>query len=81
MIQTIKDWIASVLGTYTPVTYTVRLVGADGASAGSYTAVAEGLAGVDWEYIFTALFLLIVVYSVFRLLGVLLSKISGGSAW
>lgn len=81
MIQTIKDWIASVLGTYTPVTYTVRLVDADGASVGSYQAVAEGLAGVDWEYIFTAIFLLIVVYSVFRLLGVLLSKISGGSAW
>lgn len=81
MIQTIKDWIASVLGTYTPVTYTVRLIAADGTTGGSYQAVAEGLAGVDWEYIFTALFLLVVVYSVFRLLGVLLSHISGGKAW
>lgn len=78
MIQTLRDWIASILGNYEPVTYTVRLIGVDGVSAGSYTEVASGLAGVDWEYLTTAALLLIAVWSVFRLLGVLLSAISGG---
>lgn len=78
MIQTLREWIASILGTYEPITYTVRLVAMDGTSAGSYTEVASGLAGIDWEYIATAALLLIAVWSVFRLLGVLLSAISGG---
>ena len=81
MIQTIRDWLSSILGTYEPVTYTVKLLVPDamgGTATTSYTEVASGLAGVDWEYIATAALLLIAVWSVFRLLGVLLQAISGG---
>lgn len=78
MISTIREWLASILGEYTPVTYTVRLISADGTASGSYTEVASGLAGVDWEYLATAALLLIAVWSVFRLLGVLLQSLSGG---
>lgn len=81
MIQTIRDWIDSVLGTYEPVTYQVKVMIADalgGSSTTTYTKVADGLAGVDWGYIATAALLLIAIWSVFRLLGVLLQAISGG---
>lgn len=84
MIQTIRDWIESILGTYEPITYTVK----DAVSYGgvdsmayhefTYQKVADGLAGVDWGYIATAALLLIAIWSVFRLLGVLLQAISGG---
>lgn len=81
IIVTIKDWIASVLGVYTPVTYQETLLVADVANGGSitrtYEKVAEGMAGLDYEYIFTALFLLIAVYSVFRLLGILMQALCG----
>lgn len=82
MISTIREWLESILGTYTPVTYTVK--DAVSYSAGeayrefTYTKVADGLAGLDWSYIITALLLLVVIYSVFRLLGVLLQAFTGG---
>ncbi len=81
MIQTIRDWLASVLGEYTPITYEVTQYAADpdlGLIQIQDEVVASGLAGVDWEYIATAALLLIAIWSVFRLLGVLLQAISGG---
>lgn len=82
VVQTIRQWIDSVLGTYEPVTYTETLLVSDNVTGGSltrtYEKVADGLAGVDWSYIFTALCLLVVIYSVFRLLGVLLQAFVGG---
>lgn len=84
MITAIRDWLESVLGTYEPVTYQVKVMVADalgGTNTTTYTKVADGLAGLDWSYIFTALLLLVTIYSVFRLLGVLLQSLSGGSRW
>lgn len=87
MISTIRAWLESILGTYEPITYTVK----DAVSYGggdamayhefTYSKVADGLAGLDWSYIFTALLLLVTIYSVFRLLGVLLQALSGGTRW
>lgn len=85
VVSTIRDWLESILGTYEPVTYTVKTIVPDvingGAISQTYTKVADGLAGLDWSYIFTALLLLVTIYSVFRLLGVLLQSLSGGSRW
>lgn len=85
MISTIRAWLESILGEYEPITYTVKTLVADPVIGGteqvSYTKVADGLAGLDWSYIFTALLLLVTIYSVFRLLGVLLQALSGGSRW
>lgn len=75
---TIRDWVESILGTYDPVTYTVRVVDSSGASVASYSAIPDGVAGLDWSYIVTAVLLIVVIYSVFRLLGVLLQAVSGG---
>lgn len=81
VISTIRAWIESILGTYEPITYTAKQVVAleqGGSTTVSWTEVANGLAGVDWGYIATAALLLCTVYSVFRLLGVLLQSITGG---
>lgn len=84
MIQTLRDWISSILGNYEPVTYQARQIVADangGSSVTTWTEVAQGVAGIDWEYVVTALVLVITIYSVFRLMGILLSALSGGRKW
>lgn len=84
MISTIRAWLASILGAYTPITYTLTTTYNDpdyGVMQIANSVVADGVAGVDWEYVFTALLLLVVIYSVFRLLGVLLQSFTGGSRW
>lgn len=87
MISTIRAWLESILGEYEPITYIVKGSVAYSTMEGGafhdfqYEKVADGLAGLDWSYIFTALLLLVTVYSVFRLLGVLLQSLSGGSRW
>lgn len=84
MISTIREWLSSILGEYTPVTYNVTQVANDpdfGVIQVVDSYVAKGLAGVDWEYIFTALLLLVVIYSVFRLLGLLLQAFTGGGRY
>lgn len=63
-------FIQSLLGTYNPVTYT--LVDAAGLSQ---TVVADGLAGVDWTFIFTGVLFCIVVVAFFRILGGVLCRI------
>ena len=81
IVSTIRDWVSSILGAYEPIEYTVKTLVADpingGAISQQYTVVANGVAGVDWEYIVTAALLLVTIYSVFRLLGVLLQAVSG----
>lgn len=82
MISTILDWVRSILGEYEPITYTAKLLVPDvlngGSESVSYTAIPSGLSGVNWEYVVTAALLLVVIYSVFRLLGVLLQSLCGG---
>lgn len=74
MINTIREWVESVLGTYEPVTFIHKAYDTEGALVGSWTEVASGVAGVDWGYIVTAALLIVCIWSVFRLLGVLLDK-------
>ena len=65
-MQTIIDFLQSFLGVYEPI-YTTYAVDADT----TIQVVASGASGVNWEYILAGALLLIVVYSVFRLLGCL----------
>lgn len=67
-----KDLIISIFGPYEPVT-TVETVatGIEGAlSTETIEVVASGMAGVDWPWIMGVLLFAIVLYSLFRILGV-----------
>lgn len=56
------EFFQSVLGTYTPI------INPD-------DTIAIGLAGVDFPYVFRAVFLLVVVYSVLKCIGGLICRI------
>lgn len=65
--------IIDLFGSYQPVTYTeyISYTTADGATMwDSYEVVASGLAGVDWPWVAGVFLFAIVLYSLFRLLGV-----------
>ena len=56
------EFFQSVLGTYTPI-------------LNPDETIAIGLAGVDFPYVFRAVFLLVVVYSVLKCIGGLICRI------
>ena len=62
--SSLKAFMDILLGTYTPNTYVDNGV----------TIIASGCAGVDWCYIVRAVAFLLVLYSVFRLVGGLFCK-------
>ena len=62
--------IESIFGVYTPVTYDVL----DAEGNVLYTAVADGAAGVDWTYIGGVFLFALVLYSFFRLMGVVFKR-------
>ena len=65
-----KDLIASLFGSYEPVmTVESYLVGE---TLQEVQVVASGVAGVDWPWVMGVLLFAIVLYSFFRLVGVLL---------
>lgn len=55
------DFFASILGVYTPI-------------ANSDGSIAVGLAGVDFPYVFRAVFFALVVYSVLKCIGGIICK-------
>lgn len=55
------QFLNSLFGTYTPV-------------ADSSGQIAAGMAGVDYPYVFRAILFVVVVYSVFKLLGAIITK-------
>lgn len=68
-----KDIIISLFGQYEPVTWyeTVFTTAADGTVVTeTYEVVASGAAGLDWPWIMGVLLFAIVLYSLFRILGV-----------
>lgn len=68
-----RSMIIDLFGKYTPVTYTqyFTYTTADGyLDWDSYEVVASGLAGVDWPWVMGVLLFAIVLYSLFRILGV-----------
>lgn len=67
----VKELIVSLFGAYTPVTYAVESVAADGSTVVN-DVVASGFAGCDWEWITGVLLFAVVLVSFFRMVGVLL---------
>lgn len=68
-----KSMIVDLFGRYTPVTYQqfYSVTTAEGTVIQGYDdVVAAGLAGVDWPWVMGVLLFAIVLYSLFRLLGV-----------
>lgn len=67
-----KSILYDLFGNYTPNTYLVEtsVTNAEGVTTTTTTyQIAEGLAGVDIEYIAGVLLFAIVLYSMFRLIG------------
>lgn len=67
-----KDLIIGIFGTYEPVmTQVVEPVTIDGVTTYDIVnVVASGAAGVDWAWIAGVLLFALVLYSMFRILGV-----------
>lgn len=72
-----KDVIISIFGPYEPVmtmeSHVVPgIAGVEGSLLESMDVVAAGLAGVDWPWVAGVFLFALVLYSFFRLVGVLL---------
>lgn len=67
-----KDLIISIFGTYEPVmSHAVAQSTVDGITSYDIVdVVASGAAGVDWAWIAGVLLFALVLYSMFRILGV-----------
>ena len=57
---TLAQFMQALFGVYNPVGYE---------DASGTFIVASGFAGVDWPYVLSVVLFLLVVYSLFRLLG------------
>lgn len=64
-MNTLKEIFSIFVGSYEPITY----VDGNGVSR-----IADGLAGVDWSWLCGAFLLILGVYSIFRVLGIVISK-------
>lgn len=69
------NFIANILGTYTPNTYTDYTVDING-TVYTITRIADGLAGVDYNFIMRGLFFLVAFICIMKILGGILCKIS-----
>lgn len=65
-----KNLIIELFGVYTPVTYMEPIYNAAGEFTEMQEVVASGVAGVDWPWVMGVILFAIVLYSLFRILGV-----------
>lgn len=65
-MSTILDTFRSLFGTYTPIQSVVSGTVEGGDIVYAYS--------IDWSYLFHALFVLIILYSITRLIGILLER-------
>lgn len=65
-----KNLIIELFGVYTPVTYMENVYDAAGEVVNMQEVVASGVAGVDWPWVMGVILFAIVLYSLFRILGV-----------
>lgn len=69
--MSLPDFLSSVLGEYTPVSYEVYDIASDTVSR----VIPSGVAGVDWLYVGSLLLLVVVIFCVLKCLGGLICKI------
>lgn len=74
-----KDLIASIFGTYTPVTYQYEWSQWDTVTEQYLTMratkVADGMAGVDWPYVLGVLIFIVSLYCVLRIIGAVINRV------
>ena len=74
-----KDLIASIFGTYTPVTYQYEYSQWDVATEQYITMratkVADGMAGVDWPFVLGVLIFVVSLYCVLRIIGAVINRV------
>lgn len=70
------EWLAGILGEYEPPTYDLIYQITDDTTIVQHV-IPDGAAGLDWQYVICGVLLVITIYSVFRLLGVLLERFFG----
>ncbi len=70
-LTALHEAIVSIFGKYTPKTQTVTRHLADGTEV-TYTEYVPGLAGVDFEWLFSVAVFALVIFCVFKLIGGLL---------
>lgn len=64
-MNTIKEIFQIFVGGYSPITYT---------DSTGISIIPSGFAGVDFQWIFSAVLIIIGVYSIFRIIGIIISK-------
>lgn len=72
-MNTIMEWLSGILGEYNPPTYDLIYQITDDTTV-VQKVIPNGTAGIDWQYLLCGVLLLVVIYSVFRLLGSLIQK-------
>lgn len=74
-----KDLLASIFGTYTPVTYQYEWSQWDTVTEQYLTMratkVADGMAGVDWPYVLGVLIFIVSLYCVLRIIGAVINRV------
>lgn len=74
-----RDLIISIFGLYQPITYTSTetFYTTEGAVLSETVTeyVAHGAAGVDWTYVLGVVAFLVVLYSILRIIGGVISRV------
>lgn len=64
-MDSIREILFDLLGEYTPVTYI---------NAEDLEVIPSGFAGVDWVWVCSAVLLIVMIYSVFRIVRCLIAR-------
>ena len=74
-----KALLENLIGTYTPVTYTLNQGVYNAATEDveiiTSTVTASGFAGVDWSFVLAAVAFIVCIYCVFRIIGSVISGV------
>lgn len=66
MINTLKDLVINLIGSYEPNVFQTD---------GGYSVIASGMAGVDWAWVGSLLLFALSFYCILRLVGVIINAI------
>lgn len=75
--MSLLEFVRQIFGEYTPHSFPVPLIEhlAEGETQVYYEVIPAGLSGVDWEYVLSGLIFCIVLYSVLRIIGAVISRV------
>lgn len=70
-----RDLIISIFGEYSPVTYEVFEYDPEGTLRKLCDCIPDGFAGVDWTYVLGVVAFLVVLYSIMRIIGGIITHV------